>query len=86
MPEPPLTGNTGKPETRAWWLLDALLDRFRWYRRARGGHWEKWIVDVPVCADVWHRRTVCYLEPDAGGWFGRPNEGCRGTPTCEDHR
>ncbi len=63
-------------------LLDALLDRFRWYRRLRGGHWERWYVDHPVCAEVWHHVETCTREkPDT--WENRPTMLCRGTPTCE---
>lgn len=53
-------------------LLDTLLSRFRWYRKARGGHWERWCIDHPVCSDIW--------MSNAHGT--RPVLG-RGTPTCE---
>jgi hypothetical protein len=36
-------------------LLDAFLSDFKWYRKVSGGKWELWIVDHPVCSEVWHR-------------------------------
>jgi len=65
----------------ALWFATTLLAHmlgvsgWRWYRRLCGGHWERWYIDVPVCADVWHRRQ--HNE-------GRPCVIARGTPTCED--
>lgn len=60
------------------WLLDYLFDRFRWYRRWCGGHWELWWVDFPVCSEQWHQVRWCSLE------LGRRPALCRGTPRCED--
>ena len=63
--------------TDRWWVLDYLFDRFRWYRRRCGGHWEQWYIDV-VHADIWHNRRKCHRE------IGRPP--CAfGTPVCEDY-
>lgn len=49
---------------------DILFDSFRWWRKFRGGKWERWWVDV-VYADSWHRVTelaghVYRDEPKAG--------------------
>jgi len=55
-------------------LLDALFAGFRWYRRMRGGHWERWYVDAPVAADVWLRQP-----------HGRRPGLCYGTPRCEEY-
>jgi hypothetical protein len=58
--------------------LDIIFDRFGWWRRLRGGHWEQWWIDVPVASDVWMRVDGCSLENGyrpAGGY---------GTPRCED--
>ena len=52
-------------------LLDALFANFRWYRRLRGGHWERWHIDSPINSRLW-------LRNEHGE---RPG---RGTPTCED--
>lgn len=30
-----------------------LLERCRWYRRWRGGLWQKWLIRPPVCASFW---------------------------------
>lgn len=63
-------------------FLDAFLSGLAWWRRLRGGHWERWYVDHPVCANVWHRLDGCTRErPDTFG--NRPTPLCRGTPTCE---
>lgn len=61
------------------WFFDALLDRCPLWRRIRGGHWERWYVDHPVCGLVWHRVDVCSIAMQR-----RPNGLCRGTPICED--
>lgn len=58
--------------------LDIIFDRFAWWRRLRGGHWEQWWIDVPVASDVWMRVDGCSLE---NGY--RP-EGGYGRPRCED--
>ena len=50
---------------------------WRWYRRWQGGHWEEWIIDVPVASVLWLDFLAC--TRDTGG---RPPLG-RGTPTCE---
>ena len=54
-------------------LPEALFAGMRWYRRARGGHWERWWIDG-VHADLW------FATPHGGE---RPGM-ARGTPTCED--
>ena len=54
--------------------MDHLLSGFRWYRRLRGGHWERWWVDPPVACDLW-------LQNPHGH---RPGM-CHGTPVCEEY-
>lgn len=69
----------------AWELLDGFFGHFRWYRRLRRGHWERWWVDSPVNDEWWHRTDRCRAKmPDFDGPNGRPSAGCRGTPTCEE--
>lgn len=67
--------------TASTWALfgsQMWLDNRQWYRRWRGGHWERWWIDMPVGADVWiHDNFVRYGS--------RPGLG-RGTPTVEDWR
>lgn len=53
---------------------------WKWYRRLKGGHWEKWCVDFPVCGDVWHQVSQCSTSTGQ-----RPTSICRGTPTCEHY-
>jgi hypothetical protein len=55
--------------------LDAICGKWQWWRRLRGGHWERWYADFPVCADVWLHLDECLLR---GGFL------LRGTPTRED--
>jgi hypothetical protein len=59
--------------------MDATLDRFEWYRRWCGGHWELWWVDC-VNATIWHQVGECSLKTQI-----RPTPLCRGTPLCEQH-
>lgn len=50
------------------------LTRFRWYRRLRRGHWERYYVDWPVASDIWFQQA-----------HGSPRVGLeRGRPTCEE--
>jgi len=72
-------------------FLDWLLDWFPAWRRFRGGHWERWIVDLcGAQSDVWFHRDRCWRELAADPClpiFGdRPTLQCRGTPRCEDYR
>lgn len=53
-----------------------FLVYFKWYRRLVGGNWEKWYVDYPVCADVWHHDS----EGSLRAWNGKPSPLCRGNP------
>ena len=53
-------------------LADCLFAEFRWYRWLRGGHWERWYIDYPVCSAMW-------LQQAHGV---RPGLG-QGTPACE---
>lgn len=64
---------------RPEWLFDSLFARFRWWRRLVGGHWERWYVDHPFCAFIWHRVPACSYVIGR-----RPTAGCRGTATCEE--
>lgn len=59
-------------------VLDVLFTEFRWWRRLRGGKWERWWVDV-VYSDSWH--PVTEFSRLAGC---RPTAICRGTPIEED--
>jgi hypothetical protein len=59
--------------------LDILLDRFRWYRRLRGGHWELWFVEPPVASFSWVRQPGC-ARNDAKL---RPGM-CHDLHSCED--
>ena len=34
-------------------IFDMLFSGFKWYRKIRGGHWEKWYIGEPVCSTVW---------------------------------
>lgn len=35
--------------------LDHWLSRFKWWRRWRGGRWERWFIDTPVGSWLWFR-------------------------------
>ena len=59
---------------------DVLFSRFRWWRKHRGGHWERWYIDHPVCSSVWLHVDRC---TERSG--NRPDGLCRGTPECEQH-
>jgi hypothetical protein len=70
--------------SKRWWVWDTLFDRFRWYRRRCGGHWELWHIDV-IHGEHWlqvqqctHVRAVIMPE-----WEARPPL-ARGTPICKD--
>ena len=54
--------------------LDCFLSGFTWWRRFRGGHWEQWHIDYPVCSTLWFSR------PHGGT---PPGGRCR--PVCEDY-
>ena len=54
---------------------DHFLSRWQWYRRRRGGVWERWWIDTPVAANLWFRNED--WGPD-----GRPGLG-RGYPEIE---
>lgn len=56
---------------------DHWLSRFRWYRRWRGGRWQRWWIDTPVASDMW------FHNPDWGR-DDRPGLG-RGIPDEEDY-
>jgi hypothetical protein len=55
------------------------LEQRRWYRKRKGGKWERWYVDHPVVADLWHP-----VERWTMGRFERPSPLCRGRPTLEE--
>ena len=63
---------------KRWWVWDLLFDRYAWFRRRCGGHWEQWTIDFPVCSFSWFQLTQC---SKGTGW--RPCLG-RGTPCCEE--
>ena len=58
-------------------ILNWILDRFEWYRRFCGGHWELWYVPA-IHSWIWHHRKECYKTA------GRPFH-TFGSPTCEDY-
>ncbi len=72
-------GHTAGSRRFLWRVIGVALDRFRWFRRLHGGHWEYWWVDVPVTAEAWHQVEQCSLRSGE-----RPSSLCRGTPKCED--
>lgn len=53
---------------------EVFLSGYQWYRRWRGGHWERWYIDHPVCADIWFRNWPHGKRPGLG----------RGRPICEE--
>jgi len=57
------------------------LTSFRWYRRAYGGHWERYWVDWPVCSFTWLDVSRCWHDMPEG--YRIPLT--RGEPLCEDH-
>ena len=57
--------------------VDHWLSRFRWYRRRRGGRWERWFIDTPVGSWLWFRDPCWYPED-------RPGLG-RGAPVVEEY-
>jgi len=57
------------------------LGNRRWYRKLKGGKWERWYADYPVVADVWYRvdqwtNLNVVTGPRPGGLL-------RGRPTLE---
>jgi hypothetical protein len=54
---------------------DHIFSRWRWWRRWRGGHWERWYIDTPVGSCLWFRERL---------WPDRPGLG-RGQPEVEDY-
>ncbi len=73
-------------------FLDALLGGVQWYRRRRGGHWERWSVETAAAIgapQIWIRTPWCtQADTDLESYskFRYANPSLRGTPTCEDHR
>ena len=61
-------------------VLDYLFDRFQWYRRLLGGHWELWYV-LGLRKPIWNQTEECYQKSAK-----RPRLclGC-GPVHCEDH-
>lgn len=49
------------------WLLDYLLDRWQWYRKMRGGHWELWDFYDPGPGLTWIHREECYFKAGPPG-------------------
>ena len=70
---PPTTPLT--PSALCQWLNDnaPLLRDFQWFRKAHGGRWEGWYLDV-VHGTFWSLRAVGSPRPPLG----------RGTPTVEN--
>lgn len=58
------------------WLIGHLFNRYQWFRRWYGGHWECWYNDL-THTDMWFQMSEC-TKPT--GW--RP-PCCMGSPTCE---
>jgi len=63
-----------------YWLVETVMGQFYLGRRLLGGRWERWWVDMPVCAEIWHS-----VSPTAVRSF-RPSALCRGNPVREFHR
>ncbi len=61
------------------WFVSWLFNRYRWFRRWCGGHWECWYNDLTK-TDMWFEMSECTLP---SGW--RP-PCCMGSPTCEDYK
>lgn len=57
-----------------------LFVGFRWYRKWKGGHWEKWF--TPDTGQIWCHVERCYKDYKG---CRRPAHWCRGTPICEDY-
>jgi hypothetical protein len=56
------------------------IERFRWYRKWIGGHWEFWYIDFPVTAEIWFHLPECSTATK-----NRPSSLARGGPICEDY-
>lgn len=67
-------------------LLDRVLGDFPWYRRAVGGHWERWHVDEDTLAgDQFGTPPQWFHLPGCSrlaAWLRPP--GVCGEPQCED--
>lgn len=61
------------------WFFKHFLSRYAWYRQWRGGYWECWYIDHPVCSSMWFHNREGYVSD------GRPLGG-RATPLIEDYR
>lgn len=59
-------------------ILGCFLSEYAWYRRACGGHWERWHIES-IHSRLWLNVSRCSVETGI-----RPGD-CFGTPTCEDH-
>jgi hypothetical protein len=62
-------------------FLDIFFSWLWIWRRLRGGHWECWQVDHPVCGETWERTTrdECYRLTGK-----HPGGLIRGNPYCEE--
>lgn len=65
-------------KSEQWRFLDATFSEYHWYRRLRGGHWERWYFRAPINAFVW--------VPVVGGCWrdtGKRPANASGFPVCE---
>src|SRR5215213_57612 len=79
----------GDDTTRVWKdcpssFLDLFLELFQWWRRRRGGHWEMWLMDHPVAAEVWYHPVQCCRRRLDGRALRHPVGGFM-VRRCEDY-
>jgi hypothetical protein len=68
--------------SHSWWVY-WLFDRFQWFRRRAGGHWELWWNEATKSL-MWEHTNFCTQTGVAKMRGIRPP--CSfGTPTCEDY-
>lgn len=63
-------------------ILNALLSRFKWYRKLVGGRWELWSSESCKCT-IWYHFEDKTGNSDRSLNPQKPNPDCRGTPFVE---
>lgn len=67
------------------WLAVSMygVANFKWYRKRKGGRWEQWIRDYPMCDTKWYKVPPLKIG-ESVSTRDRPETICRGTPAVEE--